>query len=219
MRNDGWNAMWDVWCGLECVLWDSHVMCNLYLNVVTCMWNVGVMWNGVLRCGGAIWCELYGVKCGVMCMWNVVRCGMRSKCKMCDVEYGVLWTVVSRYVEGYRMQDEFLWCEMWWCGIVMKEVAYSMWCVIVVWYQMWKMMHRVVMSDVVVWCKTIKMWWCNVMWNMVWCEMCCDVERGCGVEWCEMWTMSVWCEICCALRCGGVKWWWETDCGVMWCQM
>ena len=17
------------------------------------------------------------------------------------------------------------------------------------------------------------MWWCNVMWNMVWCEMCC----------------------------------------------
>ena len=30
------------------------------------------------------------------------------------------------------------------------------------------------------------------MWNMVWCEMYCDVECGCGgvevvdVEWCEM---------------------------------
>ena len=50
--------MWDVCCGLECVLWDS-VTCNLYLNVVMCMvcgarWNVGMMWNGVQRCGGVI---------------------------------------------------------------------------------------------------------------------------------------------------------------------
>ena len=44
-----------MWCGLECVLWDS-VMCNLYFNVVMCMaWcKVGVMWNGVPRCGGVI---------------------------------------------------------------------------------------------------------------------------------------------------------------------
>ena len=41
-------------------------------------------------------------------------------------------------------------------------------------------MQCVVMSDVVR-CK-IKMWWCNVMWNMVWCEMCCDVECGYDVE-------------------------------------
>ena len=61
MRNDGWNAVWDVWCGLECVLWDS-VMCNLHLNLVMCMvWcevECGMMWNGVPRCGGVISCEL-----------------------------------------------------------------------------------------------------------------------------------------------------------------
>ena len=27
----------------------------------------------------------------------------------------------------------------------------------------------------------IKMWWCSVMWYMVWSDMC-DVECGCGVE-------------------------------------
>ena len=30
---------------------------------------------------------------------------VRLKCKMCDVEYGVVWTVVSWYVECYIMQD------------------------------------------------------------------------------------------------------------------
>ena len=47
-----------------------------------------------VRC--EMWCDAY-VKCGAM--WNVaisdtvVRYGMRLKCKMCDVEYGVVWTV------------------------------------------------------------------------------------------------------------------------------
>ena len=86
MRNDGWNAVWDVCCGLECVLWDS-VMCNLYLNVVMCMawcemecgrdvrWNVGVMWNGEPRCD---------------LMWIMVRCEM-----WCDVyvKYGAMRNV------------------------------------------------------------------------------------------------------------------------------
>ena len=54
-------------------------------------------------------------------------------------------------------------------------------------------MQCVAMSDVVVRCK-VKMCWCNVMCNVVWCELCCDVECGCGVEvvdveWCEMWTV------------------------------
>ena len=35
------------------------------------------------------------------------------------------------------------------------------------------------------------------MWNMVRCEMCCDVECGCGVEWCEMWTVAVQCGMLC----------------------
>ena len=36
----------------------------------------------------------------------------------------------------------------------------------------------------------------GVVWNMMWCEICYDVECGCGVEvvyvgWCEMWTVVV----------------------------
>ena len=43
-------------------------------------------------------------------MWNVaisdmVRCGMWLKYKMRDVEYGVLWNVVSWYMECCIMQD------------------------------------------------------------------------------------------------------------------
>ena len=86
---------------------------------------------------------------------------------------------------------------------------------------MWKMMQCVVMSDVAVWCK-IKMRWCNAMWNMVWCEICCDVECQwvwCGiivdVEWCEMWTVAVWCGTCAldvVVWNGGA----EATCRVMW---
>ena len=43
------EMQWDVWCGLECVVWDS-VMCNTYLNVVMCM----------------AWCE---VECGRDVEW------------------------------------------------------------------------------------------------------------------------------------------------------
>ena len=56
-----------VWCGLECVLWDS-AMCNLYLKYVHGVAVRGGMWNNVLRCGGrVILCELWcDVECGVM---------------------------------------------------------------------------------------------------------------------------------------------------------
>ena len=30
------------------------------------------------------------------------------------------------------------------------------------------------------------------MWNMVWCEMCCDVECGVGVEQLWMWNGVMW---------------------------
>ena len=73
---------------------------------------MGVMWNGEPRCGGVIRCELWcDVKCGVVgisvCeMWcNVGVCKVRLKCKMCDVEYGVVWNVVSWYVECCIMQN------------------------------------------------------------------------------------------------------------------
>ena len=45
-------------------------------------------------------------------MLNVVPMGnveisdmLRLKCKMCDVEHGVLWNAVSWYVECCTMQD------------------------------------------------------------------------------------------------------------------
>ena len=44
--------------------------------------------------------------------WCDVEC---DKYKMCDVEYGVVWTVVSWYVECYIIQDMES-CEMWNCG-------------------------------------------------------------------------------------------------------
>ena len=129
-----------------------------------------------------IWCEMW---CDMECqlqfqIWCDVECDWNAKCVMWN---DVVWNMMSWYVECCIMlgvESHVMWCEM--CGIVvMKNVAYAMCCVIVMRCQMWKMMQCVGMSDVVVWCK-IKMCWCNVMWNMVWCEMCCNVECRCGVE-------------------------------------
>ena len=44
------------------------------------------------------------VKCGAM--WNVAISDMvQLKCKMCDVEYGVVWNVVSWYAECCLIQN------------------------------------------------------------------------------------------------------------------
>ena len=37
------KIVWDVLCGLECVLWDSG-MCNLYFNVIVHGMVRGGMW-------------------------------------------------------------------------------------------------------------------------------------------------------------------------------
>ena len=189
--------MVEMQCGMCGVVWNVPVLwvvwCVFYIWMWQCAWwNVG-MWNGVLTLWwshviwGELWCDM---KCGVMCMWNMVRCVMLHfqtwcdvKCKMCDVEYGVVWTVVPRQLCGMlhnakcgKLGDvkcggvELWWWRMW-----------HMQCAVVVWRQMWKMMQCVVMSAVLVWRCKIKMRW-YAMWNMVWCEMCCGVECGCGVE-------------------------------------
>ena len=55
MRNDGRNAVWDMWCALGRLLWDSG-MCNLYLNVV-----MRLAWCEV-ECGRDVeWCAETGV--------------------------------------------------------------------------------------------------------------------------------------------------------------
>ena len=157
MRNDGWNAMWDVWCGLECVLWDS-VMCNL--NVMWCAWhdawwNVGVMWNGAPRCGGAIWCELW---CDVKC----VRCGPLQFQTCC-----AMWNAIE-------LQN--VWCGIWRgvdCVVVLCEMLHNARCgklrdvkcggVELWWRRMWHMQCAVIVVS-------------RQMWKMK--PMCCDVRCG-----------------------------------------
>ena len=141
------HAEWWSKCSVGCVVWYGmcavgSVMCILYLNVAMCMvecghvkWCADTWWSHVIW--GELWCDM---KCGVMCMWNVVRGGMLHfqtwcdvKCKMCDVEYGVVWTVVPRQLCGMlhnakcgKLGD--VKCggvELWW---LMKNVAYAMCC-------------------------------------------------------------------------------------------
>ena len=194
MQNDGRNALWDVWCGMECVLW--VVWCVIYIWMWRCAWcgarwNVG-MWNGVLTCGGVesrdlkwimvrceMWCDVY-VKCGAM--WNVafsdlVWCEMQNvRCRIWrGVDCGASLCGMLHNAKCGKLGDvkcdgvELWWWRMW-----------HMQCAVVVWRQMWKIMQCVVMSAVVVWRCKIKMRW-YAMWNMVWCEMCCGVECGCDV--------------------------------------
>ena len=65
-------------------------------------------------------CEMWydvQVKCGAM--WNVAISDMvRLKCKICDVEYGVVWNMVSWYVECCLTAK----CGKLRCDVVMKNV-------------------------------------------------------------------------------------------------
>ena len=144
-------------------------------------------------------------------------------------------------------------CEMWWCGtVVMKNAT----CCVTVTCVISDVENDAkwcdfrcggVMSDVVVRCK-IKIWWCNAMWNMVWCEICCDVECGCGmvrdvdcccddvehvvlrdvVVWnvvprhtavsCDLWRRIWWSEVRCVAT-STVRCGVENCYVVMWCGM
>ena len=88
------------------------------------------------------------------------------------VEYGVVWNVVSWYVECCIMQDAESYDVMWWCGIVMKKnVAYAMCCTIAARCQMCKKMQCVV---TVVRCGGIMymlMSNMGVVWNSCGCGM------------------------------------------------
>ena len=150
MRNDGLNAVWDVWC---CGI----VWCEIYIWM-WCAWRG--MWayvDGVPRCG-TVWSVL---------MWNVVRCECCQWCDWnakCDVEYGVVWNVVSWYVEccicGMVCRDVVPWSDLMWnvvrclCmwNVVRCECCHFRQCDWNVKCVMWNM----------VWCGM----WCPGMWNV-----------------------------------------------------
>ena len=134
-----WNAVWDVWCEM-CGI----VQCAIYIWMWWCAWcgarwNVGVMWNGVPRCGGTIWCELWcDVKCGAM--WNAIEmqnvwCGIWR-----GVDCGVLQGEMLHNARCGKLRD--VKCggvELWWGRMWHMQCA-----VIIVSFQMWKMMQCVV---------------------------------------------------------------------------
>ena len=151
------GMMVEMQCGMCAVVWNvccGIVWCAIYIWMWWggwrgARWNVGVLWNGVPRCGGDLmWimvrCEMW---CDVECcnfrhgvMWNANT--------QCDIEYGVVWTVVSWYVECYIMQDvesyDVMWnAVVWNCGDeergtcnVLCDVRCGKWCN-VLWCQMW----------------------------------------------------------------------------------
>ena len=94
---------WWLKCSVGCVLWFEIccgiVWCVIYIWIWWCarrgvQWNVGVMWNGLPRCGSDLMWNVvwYGMSVAVS---DMVWCGMWLKCKMCDVEWcGVEYDVL-----------------------------------------------------------------------------------------------------------------------------
>ena len=64
-------------------------------------WNVGVMWNGVPKCGGVNRCELW---CDVKCGATDVEC--------CHFRHGEMWTEMQNVRRGI-----VAWCGMWCPGM------------------------------------------------------------------------------------------------------
>ena len=149
-----------MWIMVKC---DVYVKCGAMWNVaiselrdVECGWNAKcVMWN-MACCGmwcpgmwNVVYCKMWKVTMWCEMWWcGIVWCRMWLKCKMCDVEYGVLWNVVSWYVECCILQDvesyDVMWNVMVWnCGDEECGISNGRCCVIVVRCQMWKMMQCV----------------------------------------------------------------------------
>ena len=188
---------------------------------------------------------------------------MSCSVRWCDVEWwcgawGIRWCADAR-------------CEMWlwnteWCGTVWHHIKHGgvmrewwfkssvgcvlwfemccgiVWCVIYIWMLCAWCGARC--GHDVEWCA--EMWWSDLMWITVRCEMWCYVE--CGWNACVMWNIAccgmlhnTTCgKLRCDAKCGGMElWWWkmwhmqhmqcavwllcgdrcETWCNVLWVQM
>ena len=190
--------IWKWRCAWRGVQWNVGLMWNcvprcggVILNVVQCGMSVAT--------SDIVWCEMWlkNAKCGML---HNARCGK----SWCDVKCGVelwWWRMWHMQCAVWLLRDvgcgkwcNVLRCQMWWCD-VKSRCAGVMWCGI--WCGAWNSCGCGMVRDVdcgcVMWnMLCFEMWWCemvvgywlrcNVMWIMVWCEMCCDVECGCGVE-------------------------------------
>ena len=99
----GWSAVWDVWCGLECV--------DVGWAIYIWMWCGGMSWcevecrRDVEWCAEMWWSDLMWIMVDVQCgaidvecchfrhgaMWNLIELPQNR----CDVECGVVRNVVS----------------------------------------------------------------------------------------------------------------------------
>ena len=185
------------WCGIWC-----DVQCFAMPDVGCCALFTRVMWNKV-RCRiYAIWCD---AKCDVVqcadvlwnwcgdTMWNdsVVH-GEYGGVLMQDVKLMWLWNtewhgMVWRRIRHNGVMRNDGWNAAWrrygmcgvvWnvgCGIVICNLylnaMFMAWC-------------EVECGPDVEWCA--EMWWCDLMWIMVRCEM-----------WCRMLQFQTWCDVEC----------------------
>ena len=99
----------------------------------------------------------------------------------------------------------------WWCGIVICNVLCD--CSVMSYVENDAMCCDVRCGGVIrygIWCGVMR---CGIWW----CEICCDVECGCGVANSCGYGMAtrVRCGLCdverhvLQSRCGGVKWWYR----------
>ena len=141
----------------------------LYLNVMCMTWCEVECGRDVEWCAEMWWNDSNYGGCEMWCDWcgtDVTRHGaIEMPQNQCDVEYGVVWNVANAGCGKLRCDVKCGDVELW------RRMSYAICCVTVV----------RLMSDVendAMW----YMWWCNVICNMVWCEMCCDVECGWRVD-------------------------------------
>ena len=163
---------------------------------------------------------------------GVVKCDAMWNNGVVHVENGgvlwcKMWNVVVEYgdVEWFdAILDMAVWCWMFemqcgMCGVVWNVCCGIVWCAIYIW--MWWCVWRGVRWNVA------EMWWYDLMWIMVRCEMWCvwcDVECR-NFRHGVLKMQNVWCGIWCGVECivlvrgmlHNAKMWKVTWCEMWWC--
>ena len=162
-------------------------MCDATWDVMQCqmrceMWRYDVEW----RCGtcGIWWCA--DAKCS---LWDTEWCGMVWR----HIKHGgVMWCRMMA-----KMQ-----CGM--CGVLWNVCCGIVWCVIYMW--MWCAWRGVRWNVGVMWNGVLRLvWWSDLVWIMVRCEMWCDV-KCCNFRHGATEMQNVRCGIWCGVELNVVSW-------------